>query len=330
MTRFSLHIGLVGLAAGLCSALLFVSLLSGSVLSLLLFCLVPLPILIATLGWSHWAGLVAIAAAAIALALATGPLRLIDFPLGVGLPAWWLGYLALLARPAGPNGELEWYPVGRLVLWAAALSAVVVLIGLLQTGDSRAAIEAEMRSTVEQMWRLQLAIPDNAPLVVPGIDDPNRFIDMLVRAALPGSAVMLAIMHILNLWLAGRVVNISGRLRRPWPDIAAMRLPPVAMAALVLASAAAFAPGIVGMAAVVPVATLLFAFAVLGFAVIHGITRYMRERTVVLVSLYMGFVLLGWSGWPVLVMALLGMADGAFDLRRRVAAARGPPPIPPP
>ena len=38
---------------------------------------------------------------------------------GSALPAWWLGYLALLARPAPAGASVEWYPVGRLVLWAA-------------------------------------------------------------------------------------------------------------------------------------------------------------------------------------------------------------------
>ncbi len=101
------------------------------------------------------------------------------------------------------------------------------------------------------------------------------------------------------------------------------------MLALVLAFAASLLPGILGMAATLPTATLLVAYAVLGFAVMHGITRHMQGRAVVLTVLYLGFVLLGWSGWPILLMALLGMVDGAFDLRRRVAATRAPPPIPP-
>jgi hypothetical protein len=330
MTRFSWHIGLVGLAAGLCSALLFASLLSGSALSLLLFCLVPLPILIAAMGWSHWASLVAVVVAAVALALTINPFLLIGFPLSVGLPAWWLGYLALLARPAGPNGELEWYPIGRLVLWAAALSAFVTLIGLVQLGGSQAEIEQTLRTAFERMLRMQLDIPADAPLVVPGVDDPKRLVDMLVTVLPPAAAVLTTITQILNLWLAGRVVKISGQLRRPWPDIAATRLPPAAMAALAIAFAGSFLPGLPGMAAALPAASLFVAYAALGFAVMHGITRHLQGRTVVLIGLYVGFALLGWSGWPILMMALLGLVDGVVDLRRRVAATRGPPRVPPP
>ena len=59
----------------------------------------------------------------------------IYFPLflvGIGAPSWWLGYLALLARPVGQNGTtaIEWYPAGRLVVWAVVLGGGVVTVGL--------------------------------------------------------------------------------------------------------------------------------------------------------------------------------------------------------
>jgi hypothetical protein len=329
MTRFWWHIGLVGLGAGLCSALLVATLASGFPLALALFCLAPLPIAIVSIGWSHWAGLVAVATTAILLGLAVDPSFVIGFPLSLGLPAWWLGYLALLARPAEREGELDWYPVGRLVLWAAMLGALAGLIAIVQAGGDAATIQQTLHSSFEHVLRLQLGIPDGAPLVIPGIDDPNRIIDLVAAALPPAAAVLATIIQLLNLWLAGRVVKTSGRLRRPWPDLAAMRLPPVTMLILVLAFVGTFVPGTFGMAAALPTASLLVAYAAMGFAVMHGITRFMQGRTLVLIILYLGFVLLGWSGWPILMMALLGMVDGAFDLRRRVAATRQPPPVPP-
>jgi hypothetical protein len=214
-------------------------------------------------------------------------------------------------------------------LWAALLGALVALIAIVQTGGDAATIQQTLHGGFERMLRTQLNIAADAPLVVPGIDDPNRVIDLVVAAIPPAAAVLSTIIQLFNLWLAGRVVKTSGRLRRPWPDLAAMRLPPVTMLLLVLAFVGTFLPGTFGMAAALPTASLLLAYAVMGFAVMHGITRFMHGRTVALVVLYIGFVLLGWSGWPILLMALLGMIDGAFDLRRRVAATRQPPPIPP-
>src|SRR5258708_7068685 len=120
-----MQIVLIGLGAGTAAALLFASVLSGAPSAMLLLLLAPLPILIVALGWSHWAGLIAAAAAAACLAV-LGPDVATAFLLGIGLPAWWLGYLALLARPApAPNGH-EWYPIGRLVLWAAGINALIL------------------------------------------------------------------------------------------------------------------------------------------------------------------------------------------------------------
>src|SRR5882672_9662405 len=113
MAQFWLQIGLIGFGAGAASALLFASVLSGSFLSVVLFYLAPLPVLIAAIGWSHWAGLAAALAAALGLALAFGTFFFPAFLISVGLPAWWLGYLVLLAPcrirrrsrmvPAGPD-----------------------------------------------------------------------------------------------------------------------------------------------------------------------------------------------------------------------------------
>ena len=62
-----MQIVLVGIGAGAAAALLFASVASGSMLATLLFYLAPLPILIAALGWSHWAALIAAAVAAAGL-----------------------------------------------------------------------------------------------------------------------------------------------------------------------------------------------------------------------------------------------------------------------
>src|SRR6267154_2823192 len=93
-----MQIVLIGIGAGTAAALLFASVVSGATAAMLLLLLAPLPILIVALGWSHWAGLIAAATAAAGLAV-VGVDLLVAFLFGVGLPAWWLGYLTLLARP---------------------------------------------------------------------------------------------------------------------------------------------------------------------------------------------------------------------------------------
>lgn len=321
MTKVWLQIGLVALGAGASSALLFASMLSGSVAAVALFYLAPLPILIAAMGWSHWAGLAAALIAATGL-LTLGIYPAIAFLVSAGLPAWWLGYLALLARPAGPAGELEWYPVGRLVLWAAALAALMVLIALGQFGSDLTGIQDTLHGAFERMLRARMRIPAGEALTIPGVSDPGWLIETMVAVLPPAATVVAAVTQIFNLWLAARIVQTSGRLTRPWPDLAAMRFPPVTAVALAAAVGASFLPGVVGFAAALPAASLLLAYAVLGFAVMHGLTRHLPGRPIVLGGVYAAVAILG---WPVLLMTLLGLLDSAFDLRARVSAMRGPP-----
>jgi hypothetical protein len=320
MPQFWLQIGLIGLGAGAASALLFASVLTASLTSVVLFYLAPLPILIAAIGWSHWAGLAAAVTAALGLTLVFGTFFFPAFP--TSFAAWWLGYLALLARPTASAAEFEWYPVGRLVVWAAILGALVIMVALFQFGGSESSIQATLRAGFERMLRTQMQTPEGEALAVPGVTNPDRLIDILVMVLPPAAAVLTTLTQLLNLWLAARIVKISDRLKRPWPDLATMRFAPATPFCFAAALAGSFLPDIVGMAAAIAAASLSVAYVVLGFAVLHGITRALRNRAIVLVGIYSAVAIFG---WPVLLMGLLGLIDAALDLRARVAASRGPP-----
>jgi hypothetical protein len=314
---------LVGLGAGAAAALLFASVASGSLLSLFLFYLAPLPILIAALGWSHLSGLIAAVVASVCLGLVFGPLFFFAFLLGIAAPAWWLGYLALLARPAA-DGEVEWYPPGRLVLWAAALAAGVVAIALLQIGGDTDTIRNGLKEALGRLLRLETGGAPDEPLSLPGIAEPERLIELLAIMLPPVAAGCGALTLVLNLWIAGRVVDLSGRLKRPWPDIPGMTFPRSAPALLALAIAAAFVPALVGLIATLFAGTLSIAFTLLGLAVLHAVTRGVPGRTAILGGAYAAVFVLG---WPALAAVLLAIADMIFGWRAR-AAGRGPPPVP--
>src|SRR3954471_4382377 len=147
---------LTGVSAGVAAALLFASVASGSLLAILLFYLAPLPILIAAIGWSHWAALIAAIVAAVALGAAFGFYLCAVFLIGIGLPAWWLGYLALLGRPAptaaNPNA-LEWYPVGHLITWAAIVGALIVGGEILNSGATEESFRESMQRGIERVVR---------------------------------------------------------------------------------------------------------------------------------------------------------------------------------
>ncbi|MDP3383730.1 MAG: hypothetical protein Q8S47_10435, partial [Phenylobacterium sp.] len=88
----------VGIGAGLVAALLFSVVITGSPLAVLLYSAAPLPILIAALGWNHRAGLYAAGTGALAVSVALTLPAGLAFAAIIALPAWWIAYLALLAR----------------------------------------------------------------------------------------------------------------------------------------------------------------------------------------------------------------------------------------
>jgi len=317
-----LQILLIGLAAGIASGLLFASLLAGSLFSFLLFYLAPLPIMIAGLGWSHFAALLAALVAAAGLAAAFGGLLFAAFLVGLGLPAWWLSYLALLARPApaSPDGT-QWFPVGRLVLWAAVLGALSIVIAIPTFGTDAHSFRAGLKAAFEQLLRSATDTPGSAPLTFPGGADPERLLDALVIATPPIAAAASAIASLGNLWLAARIVRLSGRLRRPWPDVGSMVLPRYAAALLAAAIAAIFAGDLIGTVGAVLAASLLVAYAVLGLAVVHATTRGLNGRSFVLAGIYASVAVFG---WPALLLSVLGLVDLVVDFRRRVRRHRLP------
>jgi len=299
-----LQIVAIGLGAGAAAALLFASVVSGSMVAVFLFYLAPLPILIAALGWSHWAGLIAAASAATAIGVLSGSFFIAVSVISFG--AWWLGYLSLLARPAGNGGgeTMEWYPVGRLVLWAAVIGTLVVAAAIPNFGTDQQSLHAGLRRVYERVLR-----------------DP-AVVDMLVVAVPPAAAVFSTLTNVFNLWLAGRIVKVSGRLQRPWPDLALMTLPTSAMVALAAAIAGSFLPDLIGILTGVLAASLLLAFAMLGFAVLHAITRGLGSRGILLTGAYSAAIVFF---WPLVAIAMLGLAENAFNIRANVLSKRGPP-----
>jgi hypothetical protein len=318
------QIGLIGIGAGAASALLFASVATGSLLSVLLFYLAPLPILIAVLGWTHWSGLIAALGGALALTAVFGGMFFFGFLASAGLPAWWLGYLAMLARPApahGGNGHadpaaaMEWYPPGRLVVWAAVLGALIVIVAMPNFGTNAESFHAGLQSALAQLLHLESSTAADAP-------QSNRVVDFLIIAIPPAAAVLATLTNVLNLWLAGRIVKFSGSLRRPWPALETMTFPPLVAAALGAAILVSFAGGLAGIAASVIAAALTMAYGVLGFAVLHAITRGIDSRPFLLGGVYASVLVFG---WPVLVLCALGLAESAFNVRARITRRRGPP-----
>jgi Predicted membrane protein (DUF2232) len=317
---------LIAIAAGCASALMFASIISGAPISLLLLYLAPLPLMVAGLAWGPLSATIGGIAAATGLGALFGLPYCLTFAIGIALPAWWLGHLALLGRPttsgvAPGDGTspatpaLEWYPVGRILLWIAGFAILTTSATLLTLGTDAATITEMMRRTWQ--WFLGLSGAATTP-------ETEQGIDALVIIA-PAVLAIVAMMTLtLNLWLAAKITATSGRLHRPWPDLKSAALPPMTLAALSIAIAFCFSGGLLAILARVVTGALMMSYALVGFAVLHTLTLALKHRAFWLVSTY---VVAAVFSWPVLAMAILGLADAVFGLRQRYLQGR-PPPLP--
>jgi hypothetical protein len=300
---------------------MFASIISGALISLLLFYLAPLPLMVAGLGWGPLSATIGGISAAIGLGAIFGLPYCIAFVLTVALPAWWLGHLALLGRPVAPaasagNGAapvapvMEWYPVGRILLWIAGFAALAIVAFLLTLGTDAATITGTLRRGLMRM----IGARDSTA-------NTEQVIDALVTIA-PAAATIVTMMTLtLNLWLAARITATSGRLHRPWPDMKSAALPPMTLAALSLALAFCFTGGLFAMLAQIAGSALVMAYALTGFAVLHTLTLAMKSRAIWLSGTYAVVLMFG---WPVLAMAGLGLADAVFGFRQRYLQRRTP------
>jgi len=310
----------VGIGAGLVSALLFGVVITGSPLAVALSIIAPLPIFIAALGWNHRSGLVASAAGGIAMGLAVNIAAGLVFALGWALPAWWLAYLALLGRPAH-DGSMEWYPLGRLLLWIVATSALITFIGMVAIGDgSHEAFQTNVRTAFESFLRAQdgSGQPEGA--------QANEAVSLVVMALPFFFALNFVLILTLNLWLAGKTVQVSSRLARPWPFIPATAMPTLSLALLAAAVVVAFLPGFAGAAGLVLAGALSSAFALQGLAFIHATSQRRPGRGFLLGSIYTLALVMSQVVLPLL--AMLGLADVAFSLRNRFGPGGAGPKTP--
>ena len=315
---------LIGIGAGITAALLFATLATGQAFSVGLFYLAPLPIVLAGIAWNHVAGGIAAATAALVLGAFLGAWYLVTFSVGIGIPAYILSYLALLARPAtnGTSGDLEWYPPGRLILAGALLASTAAALSVPAFGLDAEGYRAALKTAFERVLRSQTDSAADQPLNFPGVSDPDRFLDLLTVIMPPAAAVLSMVTMLGNLWLAGRIALFSGRLSRPWPNLTELRFPPRAPLLLAAALAGTFLPGILAVICSFFAATLLMAYAILGLAVVHGASRALPARVVLLTAMWLAIFLIG---WPILLLMLIGLSDSFIDFRARFAGGTNLP-----
>jgi hypothetical protein len=308
-----------GICAGLAAAVLQAAVLYPSPLTMVAFYLSALPIFVVALGWGLSSTALAGLTGSVAIAAVAGVKPALAFLIGVALPPAILSWLALRSRPADEAPPIEgepqmdgrqWYPEGRLVLWAAGLAAGLTALGILLIAPSAEGFRTTLEGLVTQM------------LAAMGEEMEGEEVDQLVAmmaVLLPIAAASIWLLATLvNMKLAARMLTAFGRSPRPWARFGALTFPRRAVWLLPLTLAASMLPGIAGIIGSVFAAAMFTAFAIAGLAVLHGLTEGMAARGLLLGALYFALILLNWL--LLVPLAMLAMLDMAFRMRVRAAA----------
>ncbi|MEC9368606.1 MAG: DUF2232 domain-containing protein [Pseudomonadota bacterium] len=313
---------IIGTGAGLVSAVLFASTAGGTWLAVLLFYLAPLPGFLAGLGWGWHAALIAGASGSVVVLAALGIKAAAVFVFALAIPFTTLTYLALLSRTGvtlpdqPPAQSVEWYPLGRLVAWAAVIAGALSAISIPLLGfDS-----SSYRDTVVEIIESALLRQIEAGGAKLDREQIKPLLQGMAYAMPAASAIFWLGVMLMNMWTAGRIALMSDRLARPWPDIHFMSFPPFFPLALAAAFLLSFLPGIAGIASTGIAGAFFFAYFLLGLTVIHVLLPPTGARPLILTGLYMGLFILGWIG---LIIAFIGLAEPLFNLRQRALNRAG-------
>lgn len=322
----------IGLGAGVCAAVLFASAVLGqSALGIILLFVVPLPKFLAGLGWGWRAALIAAVTATLLVGVFANPLSGMVYGFSQGIPAVWLCYLAYLNRDvnagSGSPAQIEWYPVGHLIAWSAGIAGALTAMTIYNLGSTTEALRQQMQKLVEMFRKALSQVDPQAANTL----DVAAMADVMLKLV-PATFAASALVGILfNLWLAARITRASGRLLRPWPDLAGIRLPSGAAMALALTVAVSLPGSWTGVPEYPRTilsgfsSALFLAYVLVGMAIVHSTTRGKSWRAIALFAFYAALVFL--NPWSALAAALLALTEPFAPWRRPSAP---PPPSPPP
>lgn len=317
---------LIGIGAGLVSAVLFASAAGGTVLSLILFYLAALPGFLAGFGWGLSAAIIASVGGTVFVGLVLGIEAAGAYAATLSLPVIFLTYLIFLRRESGDEGSeggdavVEWYPLGRIVLWAAFIAGLIAALVVILLGQNEVSYVEAVQKVLQETVFPEIQANSKTQF---SPEQLKSFSNLMVRILPAASAVAWLCLTLLNMWFAMRIAEISGRLERPRPDFSAMSFPPSVGFAFLGALLLSFMGGLPGFLATGFAGALLFVYALLGLAILHAITPQTPWRTMIFFGLYFALFVIGWL-W--VVLAFFAVGDPFLQLRERFRA--GPPSIP--
>ncbi len=321
---------LVAIIAGCAAAALQAAALTPTLVGIVLFSLAPLPLFVTGFAFGPLPAAAGGLVGALALLAAVNWQMGFVFALSAATAPVVLTWLALKHRPSADTtahegevsaGGVQWYPEGRLVLWAAGLAVAVMLVTLLAGGGGLQSLRTSTASMARHIGEMLVGNDSTRTA------DVDAFVEVMVVLVPPAATLIWHMATMICLWLAARVVVLSNISLRPWAPFSALHFPreslwALAAAGLLVALDGVSTPGATGglwayvnFAAALALGAMISAFVLLGIAVVHGLTAKLAGRPFILATMYMALILL--QGVLMAPLVGLAIADMIFDLRGR-------------
>lgn len=306
----------ISVLGGLAAAVIFAVVARGGVGGLALAHLAPLPIMIIALGYGVRHGASAALLATAILSVYPHPVIGMLYSLMVAGPAW----LASYAGSGAPRGKRDLI-VADLPGWAAfaptAFIALIVSLWLIVASLSFGSLDEALNPIRARAFIiLDEMIKNNVSLE--GKFDPVALSGSVAMAIPAFIASYTAMIHIVNLWIAGRLTQASGLMTGSLPDIAeGFRLPRMTGGVFLSGLALGLFSGPSAAIGYVLASTMGTILSFQGLAVVHA---RLRARPNGLILLAVMYFLVGLLGWPLVLFIFIGLSDLIFDFRRRKPA----------
>jgi hypothetical protein len=313
---FSLQNIGVSILAGLAAATIALVVTRGGMGGLLFAHLAPLPILIVAFGFGVIHGATSAILATLILSVYPHPVVGMGYALLVAGPAWLAAYAASGA-PRGGRDLIRANFSSWACLAAAGAIALAVILWLVVASVAQGSLDEALNPIRARAFLLLDSMRREKQL--PESMDPTELSGQVARAVPAFLAGYGLFVHVANIWLGAFIARVSALWDRPWPDIAMEFRLPRAVGGLFLSGfALTFFAGPSGAIGLVLVATMGTLLMFQGLAVVHVFVRGSKSSALVLGILYF---MLGFLGWPIVPLAVLGGADTIFNYRDRKAAA---------
>jgi hypothetical protein len=274
------------------------------------------PLLLYLVGFSLGAPivLVAMATGTLVAVLAGGGLDAMAYAVLNAAPAALIVRLSLMARPSDNGQTKQWYPAGHLLTWLVAGASVLFMAVLAWTSQNEGGLWYGLENFMQGMVQTFAASGNKVP------SSQLQEVVGQMSSWLPAMVgISWMTMHVINGTLAmGLAIRFGWNLRPP-ADIAHLQIPKSLVYALGIALASAFLSDMMGMMARTIAVYLLYPYIFAGLGMVHLLSRLTKARTALLLVFYLLLFVLG---WPLVLVAGLGIIDQWVGLRNRISGLR--------